>query len=213
MSTNIQMLTESLLPAETRIITERAQDGKSMFLNGICMQAAVRNRNNRVYPLHEITSAVRSLESMINEAGGVFGEVDHPPGLNIDPRNVSHVINKVWMNGNDAHFKAQLLDTPVGLIAQQLFKTGVKIGVSSRGTGSVNESGDVSGFMVRTIDLAINQSAPGAIPNLMYESLADHKIGGKVLTLAEQVKEDAAAQKYFEKEILSFIRALNLQKA
>lgn len=209
---SMQILTESLLPAETKMIAESSKDGKSMYLNGIFMQACIRNRNGRVYPLHEISNAVKTLQESIKETGGVFGEVDHPSGLGIDPRNVSHVITEVWMNGNDAFGKARLLDTPVGLIAQELFKTGVRIGVSSRGAGNVNESGEVSGFVVRTIDLAINQSAPGAVPNLMYESIEKYRRGGQILTLAESVKEDAAAQKYFKQEILKFVQAMNFQK-
>lgn len=198
------LLVEELQPLEARVINESSTDGKSMWLSGICMQSSIKNRNGRNYPLNEITLAVESARARIKECNGIFGELDHPQSLNINSDRISHVVTEMWMHGNDAYGKAKLLNTPMGLIAQELIKSGVKIGVSSRGAGNVNESGDVAGFQFITYDIVVTPSAPNAYPGMMYESL-DTKNGRKILTLAEQVRQDPAAQKYFKKEILSWI--------
>lgn len=199
------LLFEHLQPSEAKVINESSPDGKTMWIKGICMQGAITNRNGRNYPQNEIALAVQSAMQQIKECNGIFGELDHPQTLQINSDRISHAITEMWMNGNDAYGKAKLLNTPMGLIAQELLKSGVKIGVSSRGAGTVNESGDVSSYMFKTYDIVITPSAPNAYPGLMYESL-DSKIGRKVQTLAEQVRQDPSAQKFFSKEIANFIQ-------
>lgn len=199
------LLVEELSPVEARVVNESSSDGKSMWLNGICMQSSIKNRNGRNYPLQEISVAVENAKQRIKENNGIFGELDHPQTLNINSDRISHVITEMWMHGNDAYGKAKLLNTPMGLIAQELLKSGVKIGVSSRGAGNVNESGDVQGFQFITYDIVVTPSAPNAYPGMMYESIEQAKNGRKILTLAEQVRQDPAAQKYFKREILKFI--------
>lgn len=200
----MQILIEEMQPVGSKIIVEASQDGKSMWLNGICMQSAIKNRNGRNYPLNEITNAVNSAKARIAENNGIFGELEHPQNLNINSDRISHVITEMWMSGNDAYGKAKLLNTPMGLIAQELVKSGVKIGVSSRGAGNVNESGSVQDFVFQTYDIVITPSAPLAVPNAVYESLMTTQ-GQRVQTLAEQLQTDPAAQKYFKREILKFI--------
>jgi hypothetical protein len=201
------LLVEELNPSEARVVSESSTDGKSMWLNGICMQGAIKNRNGRNYPTSEISEAVRVAMARIKENNGIFGELDHPQSLNINSDRISHAITEMWMNGNNAFGKAKLLNTPMGLIAQELLKSGVKIGVSSRGAGNVNESGDVNGFQFITYDIVVTPSAPNAYPGMMYESIEQAKNGGKILTLAEQLRQDPAAQKYFKKEIMKFLEA------
>lgn len=205
------LLVEELTPNEARVVNESSADGKSMWLNGICMQSSIKNRNGRNYPLQEIALAVENAKQRIKENNGIFGELDHPQTLNINSDRISHAITEMWMHGNDAYGKAKLLNTPMGLIAQELLRSGVKIGVSSRGAGNVNESGDVQGFQFITYDIVVTPSAPNAYPGLMYESLQS-KQGMKVQTLAEQVRHDAAAQKYFKKEFMSWLATLNPAK-
>jgi hypothetical protein len=199
------LLTEELNPSEARIIQESSNDGKSMWLNGVCMQSAIKNRNGRNYPLNEIAEAVKNAMARIKENNGIFGELDHPQSLQINSDRISHVITEMWMNGNDAYGKAKLINTPMGNIAQELLRSGVKIGVSSRGAGNVTESGDVAGFQFITYDIVITPSAPNAYPGMVYESLEQAKNGNKILTLAEQVRNDPAAQKYFKKEIMKWL--------
>lgn len=205
------LLFEELAPSEARVVNESSADGKSMWLNGICMQSSIKNRNGRNYPLKEISEAVANAMQRIKENNGIFGELDHPQTLNINSDRISHVITEMWMSGNDAYGKAKLLNTPMGLIAQELLKSGVKIGVSSRGAGNVTESGDVNGFQFVTYDIVITPSAPGATPGLMYESLMS-KQGHKVQTLAEQMRNDPAAQKYFKNSFLKWLNAADFTK-
>lgn len=200
----MQLLIEQLLPSETKMITESAPDGKRMWIKGICMQSTIKNRNGRTYPLTEIQTAVSNASQRIAEYNGIFGELDHPQTLTVNSDRISHVIREMWISGNDAYSKAELLDTPTGRIAQELYKTGVKIGVSSRGAGNVNESGDVSGFQFITYDIVITPSAPGAYQSAIYEHLEDSKQGRLVMTLAEQLRADPTAQKYFRDEIIKF---------
>lgn len=198
------LLVEELQPAEARIVNESSADGKSMWLNGVCMQSAIKNRNGRKYSTQEVTEAVRIAMQQIKENNGIFGELDHPQSLSINSDRISHVITEMWMHGNDAYGKAKLLNTPMGLIAQEISKYG-RIGVSSRGAGNVNESGDVQGFQFITYDIVITPSAPNAYPSMVYESIEQAKNGHKIMSLAESVRQDPAAQKYFKKEIMKFI--------
>lgn len=207
------LLVEELAPTECSIISESSQDGKNMWLNGICMQSSIKNRNGRNYPLQEIAAAVDMAKTRIKECNGIFGELDHPQSLSINSDRISHVITEMWMHGNDAYGKAKLLNTPMGQIAQELLRSGVKIGVSSRGAGNVNESGDVQGFQFITYDIVITPSAPNAYPGMVYESIERARNGHQILTLAEQVRQDPAAQKYFKQEIMKFLESGLFAKA
>lgn len=201
----MELLIEELMPSQAGLITESSTDGKSVWLSGVFMQSTIKNRNGRVYPLNEIAEAVKVASQRISESKGIFGELDHPQTLNINLDRVSHVITEIFIKGQDVIGKARILDTPMGLIAKELIKSGVAMGVSSRGAGNVNESGEVSGFQFVTVDIVCTPSAPGAVPSVMYESVWANQKGQRILTLAEQVKEDPAAQKYFKKAIMDFL--------
>ncbi|PPD55706.1 MAG: hypothetical protein CTY12_00170 [Methylotenera sp.] len=205
MSMSSILLIEELQPSECNLIQESSQDGKSLWLSGIFMQADLKNRNGRNYPLSEIAAAVEGSKNRITEQNGIMGELDHPQSLQINLDRVSHVITELWMQGNNAFGKAKLLNTPMGQIAQELIKSGVKVGVSSRGAGNVNESGGVTGFNFITVDIVAQPSAPNAYPGSVYESLQLAKNGHNIVTLAEQVRHDDAAQKYLKKEIMKWL--------
>ncbi len=200
-----QLLVEDLSPEFAGIIQESSNDGKNLWLNGIFMMAEQKNRNGRVYPLSEIAGAVNSLAQKIAETRGVMGELDHPNTLQINLDRVSHIITECRMEGSNAVGKMRLLDTPMGQIAKNIINAGVAIGVSSRGAGNVNESGHVSGFNVITVDIVATPSAQNAYPSSVYEGLDVAKNGKEILTLAEQVKHDPAAQKFLKAEILKWI--------
>ena len=200
-----QLLIEKLSPNEANMITEASAQGKDVWLKGIFMQAEIKNRNGRIYPLTEMVSAVGQLTKQIQENNGVFGELDHPETLTINLKNISHVITEMRLDGHNVIGKAKLLDTPMGLIGKELIKSGVRTGVSSRGAGNVNSDGIVEGFTVITVDIVATPSAMGATPSSVYESLQS-KTGIKVLTLAEQIQHDKNAQKYFKKEFEKFLR-------
>lgn len=200
------LLTEMLQPSECHLIKESSQDGKSMWLSGIFMQGNIKNRNNREYPLNEISNAVQDFKKRITESNGILGELDHPQSLTINLDRVSHIITDIWMVGNNAYGKAKIIEsTPMGAIAHSLINAGVKLGVSSRGAGNVNESGLVSSYNCVTVDIVSNPSAPNAYPGTIYESLDSSRQGRQVLTLAEQVQQDPKAQEYLKKEIMKWL--------
>jgi len=169
------------------------------------MQAEIQNRNGRKYPLNEITNAVTTAQQRITESKGIFGELDHPQSLQINLDRISHVITEMNMSGTNAVGKAKLLDTPMGKIAKELVKSGVRLGVSSRGAGTVAESGGVEGFQFVTVDIVAQPSAPGAIPSAVYESLLNSENGRTALSLAETVRQDPKAQKYFVDAFKAFL--------
>lgn len=198
---NHQILVEQLLPNEANMICESAS--ADMFLRGTLMQAATKNRNGRNYPLQEIKNAVTSLAEQIKNGNYCLGELEHPDGLSVSLKNASHAITEIAMDGNNAVGKLKLLKTPMGNIARAIVESGVRIGISSRGAGSVNEAGIVSGYSVVTCDLVATPSCVDAMLSIS-ESLQS-KTGNKVLTLAEAMQQDPKAQKYFAKEIKTFI--------
>jgi hypothetical protein len=200
-------LFETISAEDAKTIMESSQDGLNTWLSGIHMQAGIRNRNGREYPLSEISKAVQNARKTIEEHGGIFGELDHPQTLTINLDRISHVITEMRMDGNNAVGKVKLLNTPRGLIAKELvLNSGVKIGFSSRGAGQVSEQGGVSDFSYVTTDLVATPSAPGAMSEIVSEaSLEGTKEGRRVLTLAEQVQVDIDAQKYFKKAILAYM--------
>lgn len=200
-----QILIEELNPTEANISESVSPDGKDCYLSGVFMQAEIQNRNGRKYPLIEISNAVKSAQQRIAESNGIFGELDHPQSLQINLDRISHVITEMQMVGTNATGKAKLLDTPMGLIAKELVKSGVRLGVSSRGAGTVAESGGVEGFQFVTVDIVAQPSAPGAIPDAVYESLQQSIHGQAALTLAEQVRQDPKAQKYFVDAFQKFL--------
>ena len=203
-----QLLIEQLIPSEGNIITESKNNGKDVWIQGIFMQADTVNRNGRNYPLNEMVTAVNQANVLIKENGGIFGELDHPQTLTINMDRISHAITELYMDGSNAMGRAKLLNTPMGLIAKELAKSGVRYGVSSRGAGTVNESGIVSGFGVVTVDLVCTPSAQGATPTAVYESLMESVNGRDIISLSKQVQEDDSAQAYFTTEIMKFIKGI-----
>lgn len=206
---NSVLLIEELLPSECKLIKEAAQDGKAMWLSGIFMQSLVKNKNGRKYPINEITMAVESAQTRIKEQNGILGELDHPESLQINLDRVSHVITDLRMEGQNAYGKARMMNTPMGQIVQEMLRNEVRLGVSSRGAGNVNESGDVSGFQFITVDIVAQPSAPNAYPTTVYESLERSKTGHNVMSLAEAVRHDPMAQKYFRNEIIKWLNDMN----
>ncbi len=203
-----QLLIEEYSNNESSIVCESSEDSKNLFLKGVFMQADIQNRNKRIYPLHEMCRAVASANKMIQENGGIFGEADHPNSLNINIDRISHVITELYMDGSNAIGKAKILDTPMGKIVKEISKTGVKYGVSSRGTGQVNEDGIVENFQIVTVDVVVHPSAMGATPSSIYENLQTYRKSEKIITLAESLQSDKAAQKYFSREIESFLKTI-----
>ena len=158
-------LREQLSFNEASIVTEAVDDGKggkSLFMEGIFVQGDKRNQNQRVYPASEISKAVKAIQGRIDSGYSVLGEADHPDDLQVNLDRVSHTIERMWMNGQDGYGRLKLLPTPMGNICKTLLENGVKLGVSSRGSGNVTDNGSVSEFEIQTVDIVANPSAPDA---------------------------------------------------
>jgi hypothetical protein len=208
------LLTEYLDPkiVKSTVLTEDSATGKHLYMKGIFIQGDVRNANQRIYPTHEIRKAVQSVQELIKENNGLIGESDHPADLKINLDRISHVITEMWMEGNDGHGKLRIIDTPSGNIIKAILEANVKLGVSSRGSGNVNEStGYVSDFEIVTVDIVAQPSAPNARPTPIYEGIMNLRHGHKIYEMAAEVNQDVRVQKYFQQEIINVIKGLKLR--
>lgn len=203
------VLIENIKPAAANLMVEEHNSTKSSYLSGIFMMADIVNGNGRVYPLNEIATAVDNINKRIKDGYTVYGELNHPDNLSIDLNNVSHIITEMRMDGSNAVGKARIIENhPKGQIVKAILEAGGKLGVSSRGSGNVVE-GKVSGFSLVTVDVVATPSAPNAYPGHVMESLNHEQ---KIMTLAEAVIHDDAAQKYFKKELLEFFEKMTGQQ-
>ena len=185
------------------------KDGKNLYLKGIAIQGGIRNANQRVYPVDEIERAVKTLNDQIQNGYSVLGEVDHPDDLKVNLDRVSHMITNMWMDGPNGYGKFKILPTPMGNLIRTMLESGVKLGVSSRGSGNVDDmSGRVSDFEIITVDIVAQPSAPGAYPTPVYEHLMNNRGGYRAFQVAQEVKEDPKAQKYLQESLLKIIKGL-----
>jgi len=199
--------------ANIQVLEESAPDGhgKNLYLKGICIEGNKRNANDRVYPLHEISKAVNTINQQIKEGNSVLGEVDHPDDLKINLDRVCHSVEGMWMDGEAGCGKLKILPTPMGELIKTLLTSGVKLGVSSRGSGNVDDrTGHVSDFEIVTIDVVAQPSAPNAYPKAIYESLMNMKYGHRLLEVAKEAGEDNKVQKYLKSEVVKLIRELKI---
>lgn len=180
---------------------------KSLYLTGTCIQGNIRNLNDRVYPLAEIRRAVETVQETLAKGESVLGECDHPEQLTINLDRVSHMITKMWMDGDRGMGKLKILPTPKGEIIRTMIEAGVKLGVSSRGSGNVTSSGQVSEFEIVTVDIVAKPSAQGAYPQPVYEAL-NGRHGAILEDLATAVSHDPRAQKHLQKMLLSWVEKL-----
>ena len=204
-------LSEHLNYDQAKIALERDEgsDGKkSLYMNGICIQGDIRNQNQRVYSSQEIGRAVKTLNEQISGGYSVCGELDHPADLKINLDRVSHMITKMWMDGPNGYGKLKIIPTPMGQLVQTMLESGVKLGVSSRGSGEVDGEGNVQGFEIITVDIVAQPSAPGAYPTPVYEHLMNTLGGNKALNIAKEVKGDPKAQKYIAESLMRIIKGL-----
>lgn len=197
-----------------RAVLEESVNSKGerdLYMKGIFIQADLKNQNQRVYPLNEITNAVERVNNIIASGNSVLGELDHPTELNINLDRVSHVITQMWMEGNNGMGKLKLVPTPCGNIARSLLENNVKLGVSSRGSGNVGYDGLVSDFDIVTVDIVAQPSAPNAYPKAIYESLFNMKGGAVIYETAKAATYDKSAKQHLSKDIVSLIKELKLK--
>lgn len=184
---------------------------KKMFMKGIFIEGDITNQNGRNYPLTEIRKAVEQINRAIKEDNGVLGECDHPQELQIHLDRVSHKITEMWIDGSKGCGKLEILPTPCGNIVRTLIECGMKLGVSSRGSGNVGDDGQVSEFDMLTVDIVAKPSAPNAYPVPMYEALMNRRHGWKIHEVAESMKHDPIAQKHLRKILLDWVNELKFR--
>jgi len=201
-------LKEYLTFDQARIIVEGTGEGKDLYMQGICIEGGVKNANERVYPVNEIEKAVGTIMEQIKTGHSVLGEVDHPDDLKINLDRVSHMIMNMWMDGPCGYGKLKILPTPMGNLVRTLLTSGVKLGVSSRGSGNVGHNGHVSDFEIVTVDVVAQPSAPNAYPKAIYESLMNMRYGHKMLEMAREAGQDNKVQSYLKEEIKRLIKEL-----
>ena len=204
------LLVENLTFDQAQVKTERAAEGKDLYLSGLFIEGDKKNHNERVYPRQEIQRAVNQINEQITGGYSVLGEVDHPANLRINLDRVSHMIEKMWCEGSNGYGKMKILPTPMGNIVRAMLDSGVKLGGSSRGSGDVGDDGKVSGFDIVTVDIVAQPSAPNAYPNAVYESLMNMKGGHKILGLASEMNQDTKVQKYLQSELVRLINEMKL---
>lgn len=174
--TGMKLITETANECETKIIVEEKAGGKvpAYFIEGIFMQGNVKNGNGRVYPTKILEKEMARYKKEFIETKRALGELNHPAGPSINADKVSHLITEMWQDGDNFYGKAKILGTPMGKIVQTLIDEGVKIGVSTRGLGSVKSVGGINevqnDFHLATVDIVTNPSGPDCFVNGIYEN-------------------------------------------
>jgi hypothetical protein len=167
----MKLITETI--EEVAYLTENKDGEKQFFIEGVFMQAEQKNKNGRVYPKPILAKeANRYVTEYVNK-NRALGELNHPTGPSVNLDRVSHKVTWLYENNNDFYGKAKILDTPCGQIVKNLMSEGVKLGVSTRGMGSLEKRGGVNvvkeDFMLAAIDIVADPSAPNAFVNGIME--------------------------------------------
>lgn len=208
------ILTETIEPSRKPLLSEARDEGghKFYYLKGLFLEGDVQNHNGRIYPRAEIERAVLTMNEKIKQNGPVAGELDHPEGLNINFDRIAVAITEMHMEGSNGIGTMRVIPAGLGLILEGAIKAGIQVGVSSRGSGSVTGNGHVRDFDIVTVDAVINPSAPHARPQAsLAESVANSRAGREALSLTEFIHDDPVAQKYFQKEINTFLNQIKNQ--
>ena len=170
----MKLITEHL--ESVQYVTEANEKGeKNVFIEGVFMQAEKENRNKRIYPKQVLAEATAKYVKEQVKSGRAVGELNHPEGPQINLDKVSHRITDLKWEGNDVVGKALILDTPMGKIVKGLVEGGVKLGVSSRGMGTVerkeNKTYVKDDFILNTVDIVQDPSAPSAFVEGIMEGV------------------------------------------
>jgi hypothetical protein len=159
---------------DVQVLVEESNGKKNLYIEGIFLQGDIKNRNGRVYPFNVLEREVGRYNESYVSAGRALGELGHPDGPTVNLDRVSHKIVSLKAEGSNFIGKAQILSTPMGSIAKNLLESGVKLGVSSRGMGSIEERNGANyvrdDFMLATAaDIVSDPSAPDAFVNGIME--------------------------------------------
>jgi hypothetical protein len=168
----MKLITENI--EEINVLVEENNGKKHLYIEGIFLQSEIKNRNGRVYPYEVLNREVQRYNEQYVKSGRALGELGHPDGPTVNLDRVSHKIISLKSEGSNFIGKAQVLDTPMGKIAKSLLEEGVRLGVSSRGMGSLEERNGANyvrdDFMLATAaDIVADPSAPDAFVNGIME--------------------------------------------
>jgi len=206
------LLKESLTFDQAKVIVESESNPsgeKQLYMKGVFIQGGKKNHNQRVYPVNEISHAVDNINECLRRGESVLGEADHPEELTINLDRVSHAITEMWMDGPNGVGKLKILPTPMGNIVRTLLECQIKLGVSSRGSGNVDDLGNVSDFEIVTVDIVAKPSAPDAYPRPVYEAF-NWRRGNRALYLANEMIADPKAQKELKTHLLEWVEKLKI---
>jgi hypothetical protein len=204
-----------------KLITECSQDveyivegkNKQQYIKGIFMQSDIQNQNGRVYPYSVLQKEVKNYNNKFVKESRALGELGHPAGPTINLDRVSHIITELYEDGKNFIGKAKIMDTPNGKIVKNLIESGVRLGVSSRGLGSVkaNKSGvnEVQkDFVLSTVDIVSDPSAPEAFVNGIMEG-REFSITGEIEYDIRNEIKNTVSKKLDKKKIELFQNFMN----
>ena len=162
----VKLISEAV--EEVEYITEEKENGgKNYKIRGIFMQADIKNRNGRIYPMEVLDEEVRNYNKKFIQQNRAFGELGHPDGPTVNLERVSHMITSLKPDGKNFIGEAKIMDTPMGKIVKNLMDEGAKLGVSSRGMGSLRQKGGANVvsddfYLATAADIVADPSAPNA---------------------------------------------------
>ena len=216
-----QRLDEYVQISDTNAVEEVNEHGireKHWYLQGIFMQGEIENLNGRIYPRSEIEYAVNQLNEKIElfkqkKGPALMGELDHPDKLTVNLDRVSHTIDEIHMEGDNGVGKMKILSkVPCGKIVEGFLEEGIPLGVSTRGSGEVDDyTNMVSDFDIITIDIVATPSAMDARPTAIYEQLSKNSRGQKLLNNAQDyiVTNNPRFKNSLNEDIVSWFRSWN----
>jgi hypothetical protein len=174
-----------LTEAEKKFVAEGG-----MILSGVCQRAETLNGNGRKYGKEILEREVKNYQKLIDESRAL-GELDHPDSSVVELSKVSHKVTKLWMEGDDVYGKIQVLPTPSGNILRSLVESGVQVGISSRGLGSVSEHNGVTvvqdDFQLICFDMVSEPSTPGAFMMREHKEPLNENRGDKLNRLFNDI--------------------------
>lgn len=214
----MKLITEQI--EDVQILSEEKNGKKNLYIEGTFLQGEIKNRNGRMYPINTLRREVDKYNESFVKSGRALGELGHPDGPTVNLDRVSHLITSLVQEGNNFKGRARILDTPMGNIAKNLLGEGVKLGVSSRGIGSLQETRDgakvvADDFMLATAaDIVADPSAPDAFVNGIMEGKEWIWNNGiiqesEINHMKRQIDNAASSKILEERKISAFSKFLN----
>ena len=174
MNSGLRLLVEEpFYEFDTILEQKNSEAAASLFITGPYLMAEQKNKNGRIYPIDEMAREVNRYTKDMIESKRSIGELNHPASIEINPERACHMITEFKQNGNMFYGKSKILNTPTGALVKSLIQDGVKLGVSSRALGKIEENGDhkdVSDFRLITCDVVHDPSVEIAFVDGIYEA-------------------------------------------